>query len=125
MLLDIFKRVYNLPQGSEFKREELEDALVDKFGNLRYNRYESWTHGDIGKIYAPRYAVELDTKQSIHSLYSYGTDYEANSINEALMIFFIKYGSEPESGTDEYFINYRGIFHEIVGEIYERSNISC
>lgn len=126
MLLDIFKEVYNLPQVSSFKRLELEEALVEKFGNLKYTRYEGWTNKATGEVYPARYAVDLDTNYSIYSLYSYGIDYEASSIEEALMIFFIKYGREPKQGTDEYYIEaYKKIFHEIVSEVYNKEKISC
>lgn len=126
MLLDIFKEIYNLPQDSEFKRLELEEALVDKFGNLKYNKYDGWTNKSTGEVYPARYAVDLDTNYSIYSLYSYGTDYVADNIEEALMVFFIKYGKEPKEGTDEYYVEaYKKIFHEIVDEVYSKERISC
>ena len=126
MLLDIFKEVYNLPQDSSFNRLELEEALIDKFGNLKYNKYESWTNKSTGEIYPARYSVDLDTNYSIYSLYSYGTEYEATSVEEALMVFFIKYGKEPKQGTDEYYIEaYHRLFHEIVDCIYKKDKISC
>lgn len=120
MLLNVFKKIYNLSQELEFKRLELEEALVDKFGNLQYTKYEGWISVDEGKVYVPQYAVELDIKNSVSSLYSYGTDYEAYNIEDALLIFFIKYGNDSEQGTDEYYNGYKDIFHEIVREVYEK-----
>ena len=70
MLLDIFREIYSLPKNFEFKRLELEDALIDKFGNLKYNKYEGWTNKSTGEIYPAGYSVDLDTNYSIYSLYS-------------------------------------------------------
>ena len=125
MLLDIFKEVYDLPQNFEFKRLELENALIDKFGNLQYNKNEGWIHNFTGEVYSTQYSVELNSTYSIYPLYSYGTEYKAENVDEALMIFLIKYGKEPKQGTDEYYINYKTMFHEIVNKIYKANKISC
>ena len=121
MLLYIFRGVYNLPEDSEFKRLELEDALIEKFGNLKYNRYEGWTEKPIGKVHPARYAVDLDTNYSIYSLYSYGTNYEATNTEESLMIFFIKYGNAFKDEIADYYVEtYYKMFHEIVNKVYKK-----
>ena len=124
MLFDKFREVYDLPYNAVhiyFKRTELEDELIDKFGNLTYNRYEGWINKATGETYSVRYAVEVSPKDFIYSLYSYGTDYVAESTLAALMVFFIKYGEKPEEGTTEYYAgNYSQIFHDIVDKVYGR-----
>lgn len=125
MLLDIFREIYELSQDSEFKRLELENILVDKFGNLKYNKHEGWVHKYTGEICSTQYSVELETNYSIYPLYSYNTEYEAKSIEEALMLLFIKYGKEPKQGTDEYYVGYREEFHEIINNVYKKDKISC
>lgn len=124
MLFDKFREVYNLPENTihiYFKRTEFEEELVDKFGNLQYNKYEGWTDRSTGDIFPARYIVEIDVKNSIYSLCSAGTKYSSESMLGALMVLFIKYGVEPEEGTAEYYIgNYSKIFHDIVDKVYKR-----
>lgn len=121
-----FLKVYNLPENSLFKRIELENALIDRFENLSYNKYKGWVNAATNEEYPTRYAVNLDTNYSIYSLYSHGTDYETNSIEDALMVFFIKYGREPKEGTDEYYIGtYKKILHDIINEVYEKEKVNC
>lgn len=121
MLLDIFKEVYDLPQDSEFKRLELEDALIDKFGNLAYNKYKGWINKATGEVYPIRYAIEIQPEDYLYSLYSYGTEYDTEDIVEALMVFFIKYGKQPEEYSTEYYIEkYSKILHEIVDKVYKK-----
>lgn len=113
MLLDIFKEIYELPQDSEFKRLKLEDALIEKFGDLHYDKYK-----DIIEIKgnSPRYFVSCKNKWGIYELSS---DPCGASAEEALILFFIKYGLEPKEGTEEYYIgNFKKEFHEIVKEVY-------
>ena len=124
MLFDKFREVYNLPYNTVhiyFKRTELEEELIDKFGNLTYNKYEGWINKSTGEVYPTRYAVEIYPKDFIYSLYSYGTDYVAENTLQALMVFFIKYGEKPEEGTTEYYVgNYSQILHDIVDKVYGR-----
>lgn len=120
IILKEFLGIYNLPEDSEFKRLELEDALIDRFGNLKYNKYKGWTDRFTNKIYQTMYAVDLDTDYSIYSLYSYGTDYETNSTEDALIVFFIKYGRKPEGIVEDYYFEmYCKILHEIVKDVYK------
>lgn len=120
MLLDIFKEVYNLPQDSEFKRLKLEDALIDKFGNLQYSKFEGWINRQTGDTYPSRYGVALDIPKSVGSLYSYGTNYSTESAEQALLVLFIKYGEEPKENAEEYYTqNYYKEFHDIVNRVYK------
>ena len=111
-MLEKLNKIYNLPKGTPFKRVELEDALIEKFGDLHYNKYE-----DIVKSnYSTRYFVGCKNNWGIYDLSSSSP---GKSAEEALMLFFIKYGVEPEEGTDEYYVeNFKEQIHEIVRKVY-------
>ena len=111
-MLEKFNKIYNLPKNTPFKRVELEDAIIEKFGDLHYTRYE-----DIVKSnYSTRYFVGCINNWGIYDLSSSSP---GKSAEEALMLFFIKYGVEPEEGTEEYYIeNFKEQIHEIVRKAY-------
>lgn len=130
MLFDKFREVYNLPYNAVhiyFKRTELEDELIEKFGNMKYNKYKGWTDKVTGEVFPARYAVEVEFINSIGTLYSYGTEYSPENTLQALMVLFIKYGVESKEETAEYYIgNYSKVFHDIVNKVYKKelSNVS-
>lgn len=112
-MLKKFNEIYNLPEDTPFKRVELEDAIIEKFGDLHYNKYE-----DIVKTEGStsRYFVGCKNNWGIYELSS--TPY-GKSAEEALMLFFINYGVEPKEGTEEYYIdNFKEEIHTLVHEAY-------
>ena len=112
-MLEKFIEIYNLPKDSEFKRLKLEDAIIEKFGDIHYNRFINCLENNEPS----KYMVGSDMKWG---LYGISTDTYYNSTEEALLALFVKYGVEPEEGTEEYYVeNFRDDFHEIVNEVYK------
>ena len=110
-LLDRFREVYNLPENTSFKRIELENAIIEKFGDLYYNKYV-----DIFTNDKSRYTASCKNKWGLYEITSGCHD----NIEDSLLSLFVKYGIEPEEGTEEYFIeNFKEDFHEIVKEVYK------
>ena len=120
-MLREFIKVYNLPEGSVFKRDELEDELIAKFGNLTYNKYGGWKDNKTGKDFPTRYAINIKVASNLYGIDSYTIDnkHTAYSVTEALILLFIKYGAEPDKESDRYFTdNYFKEFHDIVNIVY-------
>ena len=118
-MLEKFNEIYNLPKGTPFRRLELEDAIVEKFGELKYNKFRGWTNSHTQEKYPDNYWAS--TKQN-WELYDISTDgeYHGSNVEEALLALFIKYGIEPEKETEEYYVeNYCKEFHEIVESVYK------
>ena len=112
-MLREFIKIYELPRNTLFKRLELEDALIEKFGDIHYNKYMNY----LEENNPPRYKVGSDMKWG---LYGISTDSYYDSIEEALLALFIKYGIEPKKGTEEFYVeNFKEDFHEIVREVYK------
>ena len=113
-LFEKFIEVYNLPYNSTFKRIELEDALIEKFGDLQYNKYEDKFKREENK---PRYFVGCKDNQGLNDL---STSKVSNNPEEALISLFIKYGVEPIEDTEEYYIqNFYKEFQNIVKKVYK------
>ena len=111
MLFEKFLKVYSLPQGTEFLQTELEELLVEKLGNLQYNKCSNW----VAEKRPIRYIAEINIKNSVYTLYS-GI---CNSIKEALLSLFVKYGEEPEENSERYYTdNYYKEFHDIINKVY-------
>lgn len=111
-MLDKFNEVFKIPQGTPFKRVELENALVESFGSVQYFKL-----GGIsvqGKFYPVSYEVGTKFEWEYNEL-SYG---DANSCEEALMGLFIKYGSGEEYGQRHG--KYLDSFRKIVAGVYGR-----
>lgn len=117
-MLNEFIEIYNLPKDSEFKRAELEDALIKQFGSLHYNMLPEWMEKDTG--------FEHPTTYSVGVKYNWG-DYEYSSelclsLEEALLNLFIKYGKEPEFDANN-ILGYYEIdiepFYKIVRSVYD------
>lgn len=112
-MIERFNKIYNLPKGTLFKRVELEDAIIEKFGDIHYNKFINCLKDDE----PPKYRVGSDMKWG---LYGISVDSYYDSIEESLIALFIKYGIEPEEGTEEFYIeNFAEQFHEIVNEVYK------
>lgn len=112
-MLEKFIKIYNLPKGAIFKRLELEDAIIEKFDDIHYNKFINC----LKEEEPPKYKVGSDMKWG---LYGISTDSYYDSIEEALLALFIKYGVEPEEGTEAYFVeNFKDDFHEIVEKVYK------
>ena len=112
-MLERFNEIYNLSKNTPFKRVELEDAIIEKFGDLHYNKYEDTFKNQEFSI---RYFMGCKNNWGIYDLSSSSP---GKSAEEALMLFFIKYGVEPKEGTEEYYIdNFKEQIHEIVRKAY-------
>ena len=116
-MLKEFVKIYNLPENSVFKRVELEDVLIEKFGELKYSRLKGWTNKSTGEVYPDTYWASAKEKWG---LYEISTDYHGANPTEALIGLFVKQGVEPKEGTEEYYTeNYCKEFHEIVSKVYK------
>ena len=113
-MLERFNEIYNLPKGTPFKRLELENAIIEKFGDIHYNKYE-----DIFKKEGSSKRYFVGCKNN-WGLYELSSTPHGSTVDEALLLFFIKYGVEPEEGTEEYYIdNFKEEIHEIVKNVYK------
>ena len=109
-LLDRFREIYNLPDDVPFKRIELEDALIEKFGDIHYNKYTDIFTEDKG-----RYIASCKNNWGLYEIRSEC----CSNIEQSLVNLFIKYGIEPEEGTEEFYTeNFKDDFHEIVDKVY-------
>ena len=112
-MLKKFNEIYNLPKNTPFKRVKLEDALIEKFGDLQYNKYQD----SFTKDSSVRYFVGCSNNQGINDL---STSKVSSNPEEALMSLFIKYGVEPIEDTEEYYVqNFYKEFHDIVNHAYK------
>ena len=112
-LLKKFIEVYNLPYNLVFKRIELEDALIEKFGDLQYNKYQD----SFTKNSPARYFVGCKDSWGLNDI---STSQVSNNPEEALISLFIKYGVEPVEDTEEYYVqNFTKEFHDIIHEVYD------
>lgn len=118
-MLKKFIEIYNLPKDTSFKRLELEDAIIEKFGNLKYTKLKGWFNTKLGEKTKDLYIAS--TKQN-WELYDISTDvkHHGHNVYEALLGLFVQYGIEPEEETEEYYTeNYCKEFHEIVNKVYK------
>lgn len=115
-MLERFNEIYNLPENTPFRRVELEDAVIEKFGDLHYNKYEDTFKN---REFSIRYFMGCKNNWGIYDLSSSSP---GKSAEEALMLFFIKYGVEPKEGTEEYYTeNVADDVHEIVKKVYKNA----
>ena len=116
-MLKKFLEIYNLPEGTPFRRLELEDAIIEKFGELKYNKIKGWTNLSTGEVYPDTYWASAKEKGG---LYEISTNYHGANPTEALIGLFVKHGVEPEEGTEEYYVeNYCKEFHEMIEKAYK------
>lgn len=117
-MLNKFNKIYNIPEGTPFKRLELENALVEKYGTLGYSKHEGFISYD-GVVYDSTYHVGIKTNWGLYEI-STNQEHKGSNVEEALIALFIKYGAEPEENTEDFFVdNHTEEFHEIVKEVYK------
>lgn len=115
-MLNEFIEIYNLPKDSIFKRVELEDALINQFGSLKYNMFPEWMEKDTGFEHPTTYYVGVK--------YNWGDcDFSSElclSPEEALLNLFIKYG-KSEFDINDILTYYEGSekeFKQVVRKVY-------
>ena len=90
-MIKTFIEMFDLPKDSEFKRTELEDALIKKFHDLHYSFYQGCTLND-GQVLESSYVLWVS---SYWGDYKFDThDIKSKTPTDALINFFLKYGKK-------------------------------
>ena len=84
-MLDKFNDLYKLGD-KELKRLELENALIEEFNDLHYQKFPSWTERDTGYTHPIMYKCYAGQNWGIYKLESEFQE----TIEEALMSLFIE-----------------------------------
>ena len=84
--LDKFNEEFSLPKGCYIMKEDLEEAIIKKFGNIQYfyHKQEVWTSDYMEtQVFPEHYSAGANFYREDNRLYTKETSYI--SIEEALM----------------------------------------
>ena len=119
-MLEKFNNFFGIRADIPLQRTKLEDALLEKYGSLVYNRFDP-------REYRPELSVSytLGVKQEFSEYCDYHTEEYYNSAEEALMGLFIEQCTEPKLDINDIGRYYTDLdkkdeqgFREIIKEVY-------